>query len=81
MVQKISPLLTKYFYSTKFNKHVKTVQQPELKLHDGIKVVKQKICNVSFIDSSGTPHHSMCSKCFHLAFKHALRQTRHWSVA
>jgi len=29
---KISHLLTKYFYSAKFNKRVKIVQQPELKL-------------------------------------------------
>jgi len=29
---KISPLLTKHFYSTKFNKRVKIVQQTELKL-------------------------------------------------
>jgi len=28
----MSHLLTKYFYSTKFNKRVKIVQQPELKL-------------------------------------------------
>jgi len=29
---KISHLLTNYFYSTKFNKCVKIVQQPQLKL-------------------------------------------------
>jgi len=48
---KISPLLTKHFYSTKFNKRVEIVQQTELKLksHDWLKVVKQKNCNVSFI--------------------------------
>jgi len=28
----LSPLLTKIVYSTKYNKHVKTAQQPELKL-------------------------------------------------
>jgi len=26
----MSPLLTKFFYSTKFNEHVKIVRQPEL---------------------------------------------------
>jgi len=28
----MSPLLIKYFYSTKFNKRVKIAQQPQLKL-------------------------------------------------
>jgi len=28
----MSPLLAKFFYSVKFNKHVKILQQPELKL-------------------------------------------------
>jgi len=32
MVLKMPPLLTTFFYSTKFNKHVAIVQQPELKL-------------------------------------------------
>jgi len=28
----MSPLLSKFFYSTKFDKHIKIVQQPKLKL-------------------------------------------------
>jgi len=32
-IVKISPLLTKHFYSTKFNKHVIIVQQTQLKLY------------------------------------------------
>jgi len=45
----MSPLLAKYFYSVNFNKHVKIVQQPEIKLysHDWLKDTKQK--NSSFI--------------------------------
>jgi len=40
----MSPLPNKTFYSTKFNKHVKIVQQPDLnfKSHYWFKVVKQK---------------------------------------
>ena len=32
-------------------------------------------------DNYGETHHSKCSKCLLLALRHALKQSRHWSIA
>ena len=89
MVWKFHICWPSIFYSTKFNKraHKWSTTRAKTLSHDWLKVVKQKVTEYKFhnklgpIDSCGTAHHSMFSKCFPLALTHALRWTRHWSIA